>query len=181
MRRPERTVTARRAPPRLPLRRHLPPGHDVQGPQPRHRLVFGDRPRMADLEIGLRGLAPPRQFHRGRNAADPAVAAQRRGSLGRRASVKRALLIAAISVWSVLGPAAAGATDNAIVGYWYGRGYQPTLGRDNEFIDHHAPDGKFEVHFRAYEGCKVVEDQSEAGTWAMLDADTVRVTTTSVD
>jgi hypothetical protein len=95
--------------------------------------------------------------------------------------VKRALLIAAISVWSVLGPAAAGATDNAIVGYWYGRGYQPTLGRDNEFIDHHAPDGKFEVHFRAYEGCKVVEDQSEAGTWAMLDADTVRVTTTSVD
>ncbi len=44
---PQRAVEARRRTFRLPVRGHLPPAHDRQGREPRHRLVFDHRQGMA--------------------------------------------------------------------------------------------------------------------------------------
>ncbi len=45
-------------------RGHLPPAHDHQGPQPRHRLVFHARQRMAGAQSQLRALAGAGEFLR---------------------------------------------------------------------------------------------------------------------
>src|SRR5579872_3105490 len=42
---------------RLHLRRHFPAGDRVQGPQPRHRVVFDRRQRMAGHPCRIRALA----------------------------------------------------------------------------------------------------------------------------
>jgi hypothetical protein len=68
-----------------------------------------------------------------------------------------------------------------IIGYWYGRAYWPDWHREFEYIDHYAADGYFEAHFRVYDGCEVVWEQSVAGTWSMPDEATVRVVMTSAD
>ena len=92
-----------------------------------------------------------------------------------------ALRLLVIAGWMALGLTAAAAADDSYVGYWYGQGYQPVLHEDDEFIVHRAPDGTFEIHFRTYKGCAVKEEQREGGTWAALDANTVRVRTTSIN
>jgi hypothetical protein len=89
----------------------------------------------------------------------------------------KSVVLGILFLLGVAGHAVAG----SVVGYWYGTGFQPTLGTDDEFIDHHDADGKFFIHFRTYEGCKVTEDHTEAETWFMLDPMTVRIVTTTVD
>ena len=68
----------------LPLRGHLPAGHGLQGPQPRHRLVLDHRHGMAGAEGGVRGLARPGQLHRRR-----AVKSARWRACAARASMKQ--------------------------------------------------------------------------------------------
>ena len=63
----------------------------------------------------------------------------------------------------------------SLVGYWYGRGYQPVIREVTQFIGHYREDGGFEIHFRVYRDCVATFDQSEAGSWAMLSADTYRI------
>ena len=53
MQRPQRALEARGGTLRLHLRRNLPPAHDRQGPQSRHRLVRNARQRMAGAQGGL--------------------------------------------------------------------------------------------------------------------------------
>jgi hypothetical protein len=69
----------------------------------------------------------------------------------------------------------------SVVGYWYGHGYQPVFHETSQFIAHYGEDGVFEVRFRVYKNCVVADDQREAGTWMMLDADTDRIVTTSIN
>ena len=65
--RPQRALEARRRALRLRVRGGVPPAHDRQGPQPRHRVVRHARQRVAGAEGGLRALARARQFRwRGR-------------------------------------------------------------------------------------------------------------------
>ena len=60
MQRAQRAVAARGAALRLHVRRHLPPAHDRQGPQPRHRLVLHARQRVAGAQ-GARSSAGSRR------------------------------------------------------------------------------------------------------------------------
>jgi hypothetical protein len=68
-----------------------------------------------------------------------------------------------------------------LIGRWYGHGYQKAYQEDHEYTVDLAVDGRFAIHFRAYKGCRITHDKREAGTWSRLDANTLRVTITSVD
>ena len=57
-------VAARGAALRLHLRRHLPPTHDRQGPQPRHRLVLDARQRVAGSQGSFERWLMPDNFDR---------------------------------------------------------------------------------------------------------------------
>src|SRR6478672_10151861 len=73
MRRGQRPVTRGRRALRLHVRGCLPPAHDRQGRQPRHRLVRAAGRRLARGPRGLRGMAGSDQSRRRRQAA-PAAA-----------------------------------------------------------------------------------------------------------
>ena len=48
--------------PRVRVRGHLPPGDDVQGPQPRHGLVLGGRPGVAGAHAAFERWLDPANF-----------------------------------------------------------------------------------------------------------------------
>src|SRR5438067_1476000 len=75
MRCAQRVVAPSRRPPRLPLRRHFPPGGRLQGPQPRYRLVLDPRSRMAGAQASVRALARAGKFRRRRMPARVALEA----------------------------------------------------------------------------------------------------------
>jgi hypothetical protein len=93
--------------------------------------------------------------------------------------VRRIALAAAVCLGVAgLSPAARA---QSIEGTWYGRGYQPDFGRNEDFIIHRWPDGRYEATYRYYEGCIVIDEQRQSGTWSMADANTVRVITNSIE
>src|SRR5664280_2677472 len=65
VRRPQRAVPPHGAPSGIHLRRTLPPGGDLQGTLPRHRLVLDHRRRVGRPGAGVPGVAGSRQFRRG--------------------------------------------------------------------------------------------------------------------
>ena len=62
VRRGQRAVDGRGRALRVHLRGHVPPAHDRQGAQPRHRVVLDRRRRVAGGARRLRGLAGPGNF-----------------------------------------------------------------------------------------------------------------------
>src|SRR5919197_202522 len=78
--RAERAVAHRGSPPRVHLRRHLPPAHDREGPQPRHGVVLDARRRVGRAQGALRTLARAGEFRRRGSPAYVAVALLRIGS-----------------------------------------------------------------------------------------------------
>ena len=82
--RPQRAVAARGGAPGFHFRGRLPPAHDRQGPQPRHRLVLDAGQRVAHPQERLRALAPARQFRcRGPAEGKPLDFAPRGGAEAR--------------------------------------------------------------------------------------------------
>ena len=69
VRRAERAVARRRRAAGLHLRGHLPPGHGLQGPQPRHGVVLDHRSRVPGARPSVRSLARSRQLRRRRHVS----------------------------------------------------------------------------------------------------------------
>ena len=63
----------------------------------------------------------------------------------------------------LLAMSAAHAAAPSLSGIWYGEGQpdDPNI----VYIDYFGPDGTFISEFRKYEGCKIVSDHVESGTW----------------
>jgi hypothetical protein len=91
----------------------------------------------------------------------------------------RRLLLIAICLLCACVPTIASAA--SLVGYWYGQGYQPSIHEVTQFVAHRRDDGSFEIRFRAYKNCVLSFDQVESGTWMMVNPDTYRTVTTSIN
>jgi hypothetical protein len=112
---------------------------------------------------------------RGRRARSSANAVDQGGHAQNMVG-RRAFALALLCLW----PSSA-APAQSLVGYWYGYGYQAASQETSEFIAHYREDGIFDVRFLVHKNCDVVVDQRESGTWAMLNDETDRIVTTSID
>jgi hypothetical protein len=59
--------------------------------------------------------------------------------------------------------------DTKFVGYWYGENYQSSVRTYFQEFDTNRTDGTFEVEFREYLNCTLVERQIETGSWSIAN------------
>lgn len=96
---------------------------------------------------------------------------QRRPRLSRFAAALMLLLLAPVA-------ASAANASASLTGIWYGEGQpdDPNI----VYLDYFAPNGTFISEFRKYEGCKILSDHVESGTW-VSQGKVQRLVTTQVN
>jgi hypothetical protein len=56
---------------------------------------------------------------------------------------------------------------SSLEGSWYGKGYQPLVGKTMQWISIIRSDGSYSVEFREYRKCQLVFVQVEEGRWTV--------------